>query len=65
MSAPVPYGGRWCGETRYAALENEAFPYLACGRFTLRNGGSAQVYRVSFSGELAYEIAVPADAGEA
>jgi sarcosine oxidase subunit alpha len=48
-----------------AALENEAFPYLACGRFTLCNGSSAQLYRVSFSGELAYEIAVPADAGEA
>ena len=47
------------------ALENIAFPYLACGRFALRNGIQAQVYRVSFSGELAYEIAVPADGGEA
>ena len=46
------------------ALENIAFPYLACGRFALRNGNQAQVYRVSFSGELAYEIAVPADGGE-
>ena len=47
------------------ALENAAFPYLACGTFRLRSGMRAQLYRVSFSGELAYEIAVPADAGEA
>ena len=47
------------------ALENAAFPYLACGTFRLRSGRRAQLYRVSFSGELAYEIAVPADAGEA
>jgi glycine cleavage system aminomethyltransferase T/NADPH-dependent 2,4-dienoyl-CoA reductase/sulfur reductase-like enzyme len=48
-----------------AALENTAFPYLACGSFPLSNGLQAQVYRVSFSGELAYEIAVPAEGGEA
>lgn len=47
------------------ALESAAFPYLACGHFQLRSGGHAQLYRVSFSGELACEIAVPADAGEA
>ena len=47
------------------ALENGAFPYLACGNVMLRNGTRARLYRVSFSGELAYEIAVPADDGEA
>jgi len=46
-------------------LENGAFPYLACSNFILRNGTQARLYRVSFSGELAYEIAVPADGGEA
>jgi methylglutamate dehydrogenase subunit C len=47
------------------ALENGVFPYLACSNFILRNGTQARLYRVSFSGELAYEIAVPADGGEA
>ncbi len=45
-------------------ISNEAFPYLACGEFRL---GSIplRLFRISFSGELAYEIAVPAGHGEA
>ncbi|MBS0563392.1 MAG: sarcosine oxidase subunit alpha family protein [Proteobacteria bacterium] len=47
-----------------APLENGAFPFLSCG--TVRVGGvEARLFRISFSGELGYEIAVPARYGEA
>ncbi|MDR3465820.1 MAG: sarcosine oxidase subunit alpha family protein [Xanthobacteraceae bacterium] len=47
-----------------ADLSNEAFPYLACREF--RCGSlPVRLYRISFSGELAYEIAVPANYGDA
>jgi heterotetrameric sarcosine oxidase alpha subunit len=42
---------------------NEAFPYMACAEFTWR-GIPARLFRISFSGELAYEIAVPARHGD-
>lgn len=45
-------------------VSNGAFPYLACAEFTWR-GIPARLFRVSFSGELAYEIAVPARYGDA
>ncbi|MGC2127507.1 MAG: sarcosine oxidase subunit alpha family protein [Methylovirgula sp.] len=44
-------------------LADGAFPYLACAEFTWANV-PARLFRLSFSGELAYEIAVPADYGE-
>jgi len=47
-----------------ADLSNEAFPYLACGEFLL-GPIPLRLFRISFSGELAYEIAVPAGYGEA
>ncbi|MGE3617720.1 MAG: glycine cleavage T C-terminal barrel domain-containing protein, partial [Gemmatimonadales bacterium] len=43
---------------------NEAFEFLAVRRFAAR-GAPMQVARVSFSGELAYEVSVPAAAGAA
>lgn len=45
-------------------LSNEAFPYLACAEFSW-SGIGARLFRVSFSGELAYEFAVPARYGDA
>ena len=48
----------------HADFSNEAFPYLACGEFRL-GGIPARLFRISFSGELAYEIAVPAGYGDA
>jgi heterotetrameric sarcosine oxidase alpha subunit len=45
-------------------LSNEAFPYMAACKFTWR-GLPARLYRLSFSGELAYEVSVPAHQGEA
>jgi sarcosine oxidase subunit alpha len=44
-------------------LSNAAFPYLACAEF-LWGKRPARLFRVSFSGELAYEIAVPARSGD-
>jgi sarcosine oxidase subunit alpha len=43
-------------------LSNEAFPHLGF-RATKLLGGEARIYRVSFSGELTYEINVPAHKG--
>ncbi|MFC4308819.1 sarcosine oxidase subunit alpha family protein [Steroidobacter flavus] len=45
-------------------VSNEAFPYLACAEFSWR-GMRARLFRVSFSGELAFELAVPARYGDA
>lgn len=45
-------------------VSNDAFPYLACSEFDWR-GIRTRLFRISFSGELAYEIAVPARYGDA
>jgi sarcosine oxidase subunit alpha len=49
---------------RTCDIGNTAFPYMANGEITLANGLRGRLYRISFSGELAYEIAVPARSGE-
>ena len=46
-------------------ISNEAFPFMACGEIGVCGGTPARLFRISFSGELAYEIAVPARYGEA
>ncbi len=46
-------------------LSDAAFPFLAARAVTLRGGLKARLFRISFSGELAYELAVPAGYGEA
>ena len=46
-------------------LSNAAFPFMACAELTVCNGLRARLFRISFSGELAYEIAVPARYGAA
>jgi sarcosine oxidase subunit alpha len=46
-------------------ISNEAFPYMACGEVSVCGGIRARVYRLSFSGELAYEIGVPGRFGDA
>lgn len=40
-------------------LDNESFPFMAFKETTLASGIQARVCRISFSGELAYEINVP------
>jgi heterotetrameric sarcosine oxidase alpha subunit len=46
-------------------ISDAAFPYLAVGEVTVCGGTKARLYRLSFSGERAYEIGVPARFGDA
>jgi sarcosine oxidase subunit alpha len=46
-------------------VSNEAFPYMAAASLTICGGTKARLFRLSFSGELAYEIAVPAACADA
>mgnify|MGYP000935942684 CR=1 FL=1 len=46
-------------------ISNAAFPYLAARAITVGGGIPARLFRISFSGELAYELSVPAEYGEA
>ena len=45
-------------------ISNEAFPYMACAEIEVCGGVRARIFRISFSGELAYEIAVPTRYGD-
>jgi len=45
-------------------LSNEAFPFMSAAQ-TLWRGIGVRLFRVSFSGELAYELAIPAHHGDA
>ncbi|MBZ0122265.1 MAG: sarcosine oxidase subunit alpha, partial [Roseovarius sp.] len=46
------------------ALDGAAFPFMACAAVQVMGVGG-RLFRISFSGELAYEIAVPARFGAA
>jgi sarcosine oxidase subunit alpha len=46
-------------------LSNDAFPFMACAEVTVCGGLRARLFRISFSGELAYELAVPTRYGDA
>jgi sarcosine oxidase subunit alpha len=50
---------------RESDVANEAFPHLAAREIVLAAGIEARLFRLSYSGELAYEIAVPARFGDA
>ncbi len=41
-------------------ISNDAFPFMGCAKITICGGTPARLFSISFSGELAYEIAVPA-----
>jgi len=45
-------------------ISNEAFPFMACAQISVSGGTPARLFRISFSGELAYEIAVPTRYGD-
>jgi methylglutamate dehydrogenase subunit C len=47
------------------SIANKDFPYMSVAGLTICNGIRARLYRLSFSGELAYEIGVPARYGDA
>jgi methylglutamate dehydrogenase subunit C len=44
-------------------LDDTTFPYLAAKNITVLGGMMARLFRISFSGEHAYELSVPADYG--
>jgi len=44
-------------------LSEETFPYLAAKEVGILGGITARLFRISFSGEHAYELSVPADYG--
>ena len=46
-------------------LSNEGFPFMGCSECTVFKGTPARLFRISFSGELAFEVAVPARFGDA
>jgi sarcosine oxidase subunit alpha len=46
-------------------VSDAAFPFMACGTFKLFDGIEARLFRISLSGERAYEIGVPASHGDA
>lgn len=48
-----------------ARIAAEALPYMGAVETTVMGGVKARIFRLSFAGELGYEIAVPADRGEA
>jgi sarcosine oxidase subunit alpha len=47
------------------SMANADFPYMGVAECTICGGTPARLYRLSFSGELAYEIGVPARYGDA
>jgi heterotetrameric sarcosine oxidase alpha subunit len=47
------------------SLSNEGFPFMACAKVTVCGGTPARLFRISFSGEMAFEVAVPARYGDA
>ncbi|MDA9170951.1 sarcosine oxidase subunit alpha family protein [Alphaproteobacteria bacterium] len=40
-------------------VSNENFPFMACKEISICGGFRARLFRISFSGELAYEISIP------
>ncbi|WP_306047437.1 sarcosine oxidase subunit alpha family protein [Nioella sp. MMSF_3534] len=47
-----------------APIDNDSFPYMGCGEVSVM-GVKGRLFRISFSGEHAYEIAVPSRYGDA
>ncbi|MEM6305599.1 MAG: sarcosine oxidase subunit alpha family protein [Pseudomonadota bacterium] len=47
-----------------APVDNDSFPYMGCGEVSI-GGVKGRLFRISFSGEHAYEVAVPARYGAA
>ncbi|MEL6700584.1 MAG: NAD(P)-binding protein, partial [Pseudomonadota bacterium] len=46
-----------------AEIDNDSFPYMGCGAVSVA-GVAGRLFRISFSGEHAYEVAVPARYGD-
>lgn len=60
-----PYARQTLQKLTAADLSNGAFPFMSAAEVTLNDNLAARLFRISFSGELAYELAVPAGYGDA
>jgi sarcosine oxidase subunit alpha len=47
-----------------SAIANEALPYLGVKELTVLGGIGARLFRISFSGEMAFELSLPARFGD-
>ena len=47
------------------AITNDAMPFMGCAEISICGGIPARLFRISFSGELAYELAVARNYGDA
>ena len=64
LSVAGPNARRLLGRVVDGDVSDAAFPYMACGAVTVLGGLRARLFRISFSGELAFEVAVPARHGD-
>ncbi|MEM7490602.1 MAG: glycine cleavage T C-terminal barrel domain-containing protein, partial [Pseudomonadota bacterium] len=64
FSVAGPEARRLIGSLTAEPVTDETFPFMACGPVTV-HGIPGRLFRISFSGEHAYEIAVPARYGDA
>ena len=46
-------------------VSSEALPFMGVTKAAMKGGGECRIARISFSGELAYELYAPADLGQA
>ncbi|MGC3936443.1 sarcosine oxidase subunit alpha family protein [Roseobacter sp. EG26] len=63
FAAAGPRSRELLNEILDTPIDNDTWPFMACGDVTVA-GVAGRLFRISFSGEHAYEIAVPARYGE-
>jgi heterotetrameric sarcosine oxidase alpha subunit len=65
FSVAGPNARKLLGKVVDQDISDAAFPYMGAGNITVCGGLRARLFRISFSGELAFEIAVPTRYGDA
>jgi sarcosine oxidase subunit alpha len=64
FSVAGPEARRLINSVLDTPVDNDSYPFMACGEVKI-HGIHGRLFRISFSGEHAYEIAIPARYGEA
>ncbi len=65
MAVAGPYARKTLQKIIDVDLSDEAFPFMGARPVNVLGGIKGRLFRISFSGELAYELSVPADYGDA
>ncbi|MGI9483898.1 MAG: sarcosine oxidase subunit alpha family protein [Hyphomicrobiales bacterium] len=65
MAVAGPYARKTLKKIVDVDLSDEAFPFMGARPVSVLGGIKGRLFRISFSGELAYELSVPADYGDA